>query len=894
MRSLRKFRVAGLLLIWFQFSHAQYTVNGNAQQVSCNQYRLTQEATFLTGSVWNNNKIDLSQSFDFKFDVFLGSLNSPGADGIAFVLQPISTSVGSAGSGLGYEGITPAVGITLDTYQNTSPDNDPAFDHIAIQLNGDLNHLSANNIAGPVQAISGNDNIEDGQWHAFRITWNAASKTITAYIDGVQRVTATQDFVTTVLGGNPMVFWGFTGSTGGEYNLQQFKTALNPSFHLAPNQKRCVGEPINFFDSTVSFTNIAKFYWDFGDGSPIDSVNINPVHTYTTHGDFTVSLLVIGADGCTANFAQVIRVGTKPVSAIRLAANFSNCIGQNNQFYDSSYLVHGTINSWYWDFGDGITSAAQNPLITYLNYGYKNVRLAVSTLEGCQSDTTVRVIVKRLPVVDFDFTDSVCLGQPTFFHDLSTVLPDGSIGGWNWNMEGNILNTQNPVYTFTTPGLHPVTLVAGPGNDCVRVKTKNVFVVDKPHPAVKDQFICSQASVTLQDSSYVTDGFPIVAWWWDLGNGQFSTQQNPTVTYTTYGPVTIRLVVTNSRGCISDTLSKTMQVEANAIAKFGYSSPLCSNIPVQFSDSSLVPGGTVTQWTWVENGAVFSNTRNPVQLFPAGIHTIGLVASNVAGCKSDTLFKTFEVYPKPVIAMQFNNACNSIPVNFTGSSVAGITITDWRWNFGDGSSANGLQAQHAYAGEGIYNVTLSAVSAQGCPSGTINRNIIIYSTHAFAGNDTIAAAGQPVPLHATGGVHYSWSPATGLNDANSANPVAILQSTQTFIVKAYTDRGCESYDDVTVKIYKGPDIYLPNAFSPNNDGLNDLYRGIPVGIDRFGFMKIYNRWGQLLFYSTDHRKGWDGNLKGVRQETGTYVVIVSGTDFLGHVISKRQSFLLIR
>ena len=244
--------------------------------------------------------------------------------------------------------------------------------------------------------------------------------------------------------------------------------------------------------------------------------------------------------------------------------------------------------------------------------------------------------------------------------------------------------------------------------------------------------------------------------------------------------------------------------------------------------------------------------------------------------------------------MQFNNACNSIPVHFTGSSVAGITITDWRWNFGDGSSANGLQAQHAYAGEGIYNVTLSAVSAQGCPSGTINRNIIIYSTHAFAGNDTIAAAGQPVPLHATGGVHYSWSPATGLSDANSANPVAILQSTQTFIVKAYTDQGCESYDDVTVKIYKGPDIYLPNAFSPNNDGLNDLYRGIPVGIDRFGFMKIYNRWGQLLFYSTDHRKGWDGNLKGVRQETGTYVVIVSGTDFLGHVISKRQSFLLIR
>lgn len=113
--------------------------------------------------MWNNNKIDLTQSFDFNFDVFLGS-NDAGADGIVFVLQPISTSVGSTGGGLGYDGITPAVGVTIDTWQNGN-DNDPAFDHIAIQLNGNLNHNVANNIAGPVTAINGNNNIEDGVWY---------------------------------------------------------------------------------------------------------------------------------------------------------------------------------------------------------------------------------------------------------------------------------------------------------------------------------------------------------------------------------------------------------------------------------------------------------------------------------------------------------------------------------------------------------------------------------------------------------------------------------------------------------------------------------------------------------------------------------------------------------
>ncbi|WP_462254820.1 L-type lectin-domain containing protein [Ferruginibacter sp.] len=128
-----------LVLISNSLLAQQYTVNGNAAQLSCNEYRLTQAINTQSGSVWNNIRIDLTQSFDFNFDVFLGASNSPGADGIAFVLQPISTSVGSTGGGLGYEGIAPAVGVTIDTYFNPG-NNDPAFDHIAIQLNGDLSH----------------------------------------------------------------------------------------------------------------------------------------------------------------------------------------------------------------------------------------------------------------------------------------------------------------------------------------------------------------------------------------------------------------------------------------------------------------------------------------------------------------------------------------------------------------------------------------------------------------------------------------------------------------------------------------------------------------------------------------------------------------------------------
>ncbi|HRO75684.1 MAG TPA: hypothetical protein PLP27_06015, partial [Crocinitomicaceae bacterium] len=134
-------------VLFFTFStttFAQYVINGNSTQDNCNCYTLTPDVGTQYGSVWNVNKISLNNSFDFNFTVFLGH-NDAGADGIAFVLQPISTSVGSSGGGLGFGGITPSLGVTIDTYQNAG---DPSYDHIAYQKNGDVDHGTANNLAG--------------------------------------------------------------------------------------------------------------------------------------------------------------------------------------------------------------------------------------------------------------------------------------------------------------------------------------------------------------------------------------------------------------------------------------------------------------------------------------------------------------------------------------------------------------------------------------------------------------------------------------------------------------------------------------------------------------------------------------------------------------------------
>lgn len=881
-----------LSLFLFNSITAQYTLNGSANQESCNTYTLTTANNTQSGSVWNNFKIDLNQSFDYNFSVNLGS-NDAGADGIAFVLQPISTSVGTSGGGLGYQGITPAVGVTIDTWQNAD-NSDPVFDHIAIQLNGDITHTTSNNIAGPVQAIAGNDNIEDGLFHSFRIRWDAITHTFSAYIDGVLRVTAVKDFVTDVFGGNPLVYWGFTGSTGGANNWQRFQIALNPDFTFLPGQTFCVNQPVTFVDSTISFTPVAKFYWDFGDGSPLDSVNTKPVHTYTTGNSYTVTLRVIGADGCIAVHQEIVIVGTKPIAGF---TTLDNCVAYPIHFTDTSKVTVGSIYNWYWDFGDATSSILQNPTKTYATPGDKLVKLAVKSFQGCESDTVQTLLhIFSVPTAAFTFTDSVCIGSPAFFYDNST--PNGDpINIWRWSFADSvgIQTTPNAVHYFTTPGLHTALLAVGANGNtgCLGIITKDVFVVDKPTAYFKYNTICQSATTTFTDSSYTPGGVPVNQWWWNINGGITGSQNTITTTYANAGTDTVKLVVRNSKGCVSDTLKKAVVISPKPTAKFGNSQPLCDGTAVQFSDSSAVTGNFITAWSWLYNNVEWSTQQNSTKIFTAGNQTVGLAVTSALGCKSDIVNKTFYVNPVPSVSMNFKDACKFAPVNFTAIDNSG-TVTQWKWEFGDGSTSGTQNAQHAYTANGTYKVKLYASAATGCYADTLEKDIIIYGTNAFAGNDTIAAAGQPVQLHATGGLSYTWSPANLLNDAFSATPIAVLNNTQIFTLKAATPEGCESYDDVEVKIYKGPDIYLPNAFTPNGDSRNDIFRGIPVGLQEFNYLKIYNRWGQLVFNTSDYRNGWDGNWLGQKQPGGVYVVMVKGKDYKGNIIEKKATVMLIR
>lgn len=376
-----------------------YILNGNASQESCNCYTLTIEANNQSGSIWNKNKIDLRESFDFKFNVFLGCKDSEGADGIAFVLQPIGTSIGAVGGGMGYDGVTPSVGVLIDTWQNTE-DNDPPFDHIAIHRNGIIDHGPLYDITPPLPALATGDNIEDCKWHTLRITWNASTKFLRTEVDGTERVTTTIDMVGDIFFNDPMVYWGFTAATGGSNNLQRICTSLNPYFHFPGEQKTCFPEPVKFIDSSTSFGTIEKWFWDFGDGTKYFEKD-PPVHNFPAPGIYNVQLAIVGNDGCVSDtFTKVVVAGSKPVAGFSYMP-FYVCSNYPVTFIDSSRVEFGTIDKWLWKI-NGQEYAKQDPEPLILSTSRNRIELVVGTKEGCISEVFAdSVIMSAMPCPEF-------------------------------------------------------------------------------------------------------------------------------------------------------------------------------------------------------------------------------------------------------------------------------------------------------------------------------------------------------------------------------------------------------------------------------------------------------------------------------------------------------------
>lgn len=452
---------------------AQYVINGTAQQLSCNCYRLTEAINTQGGSVWNSNMISLTDPFDFTFDVYLGNQPS-GADGIAFVLQPVSTAEGSTGGGIGYAGIVPSVAIEVDTYQNGW---DPVEDHMAIQANGDNDHTTSNNLAGPTGALASGGDIEDGQTHLMRVTWDPTTFTLTGYMDGSLRVSYVGDVVSNFLFNDPMVFWGFTGSTGGLNNRQEFCLSIIPGLSASENEI-CAGQEVFFDDDSYSaLGNVVSWYWNFDNGS-VSSLETPGAVQFAEAGTYTVVQTIVDAAGCDATDSLDIVVHPNP------SADFTGsevCQGEETDFQSTSTVPSGSLVDWDWEFGDGDSDSGNNVSHTFQSAGSYDVWLHVTSNFGCTDSALAVANVLENPVADPSHEGNSL--SVTF----NTTLLNGEEA--QWIILDTIHSGAVPFqYSFPDSGWYDVALLVTNANGCMDSVWFSIYVEGIPEYQIPNVF----------------------------------------------------------------------------------------------------------------------------------------------------------------------------------------------------------------------------------------------------------------------------------------------------------------------------------------------------------------------------------------------------------------------
>ena len=323
----------------------------------------------------------------------------------------------------------------------------------------------------------------------------------------------------------------------------------------------------------------------------------------------------------------------------------------------------------------------------------------------------------------------------------------------------------------------------------------------------------------------------------------------------------------------------------------------CKDFNVNFTNCST--GGFTYHWDFgvptLTNDT--SNEFQPTYTYPdTGIYVVKLIVNPASTCP-DSISRFVKVFP--YFNTNFTDSgkqCPGLPVSFIdGSSTTIKPITNWIWNFGDGTGSNIQSPVHIFTNGGTYNVMLVSQNIKNCIDTSVHQ-VIVDNFKPSAGNDTIIVKGEGVQFNATGGEQYQWSPAAYLNNTLINNPYGYYPDTgkYNYTVKVISAYGCTGYDTVNVWVVNQAAFFVPTGFSPNGDGTNDLFRPVAVGYRSLNYFRIYNRWGQQVYYSENLTSGWDGTYNHKAAELGTYFWQISYVDRFGKEGYMKGDVTLVR
>jgi len=730
----------------------------------------------------------------------------------------------------------------------------------------------------------------------------------------------------------------------------------------------CQHNAVTFLSTTYANTSAEGWTWDFGDGNTGTGNVVS--HTYNASGVYSVQLVVVDALGCADSITKpsLITVNQLPVSAFT-ASQTVGCAPFSVQFTDQSHAIApATLNNWFWDFGDGTSSILQNPVHIYSQPGVYSVLLRVADTKGCDSILVKQAyITVSRPVAAFYSDTLKCNLEDVNF--VSTSVGGGLIYHWDFGDGSPVSNATNPIHNFNVQQttIFDVTLTVTDTNGCDSSVTHQVRISRPVADFYSNTNIanCPPLAVSFMDSS----SSDVVSWYWTFGDAasggnNHSAVEDPQHIYNFSGVYDVQLEVTNADGC-SDSIFKPDYVIINGpTGSFTYTPPYgCAPLDVGFTATSLnttsyfwvfgdgnasvtntnqtthtyTGGGAylaslvlndsihncsltltipdsirviagsasfaytsyipcsdtatiyftdtshtsypVTNWHWDFGDGSTSNQQNPVHFYHSnGTFDVTLTIW-VDTCQFTVTYEDIiTIFIPPDITFDIEGVATCSPPLHSQFIVDDATVTDsvvtWQWNFGDGGTGLGKNPYHDYSNTGSYDVLLTATFLNGCTetyTNTFTIQVYNYPIAGFYTDTNNVLAEEPISFFdvSTGtNLHWDWDFGDGNSSANQ-NPAHSYNEAGEFNVMLIvsTPNGCADTAYGTITILD--DVIIPNVFTPNNDGYNDLFVILSRGFAEFTFI-VYNRWGKEVFRSEDAGQSWDGRIKGEPAAEGTY------------------------
>lgn len=648
------------------------------------------------------------------------------------------------------------------------------------------------------------------------------------------------------------------------------------------NQFPCVGDSIQFINKSSGATSSL---WFFGDGGTSSATS--PWHTYTKKGNYTVKLIVTDTHGCTdtAEFISYISA-TQPSVSFYMIDSFVVCPPLITNFYNTS-----TGATFYnWDLGDGSYSSVVNPSDIYITPGLYTITLTGTDMQGCKATAIGHASIAGYAGV-FSYTPLTgCAPLAVHFKALISNVPN-IIWDFSDGSTSKAAFTDTADHIYTLPGSYLPKLILGDNTGCqnstLGVDTIKVDLVTPANMNMPDP-VCEKAMITYTDMS--TSYFStITSWSWSMPDGSVITTNTLSYTFDTAGTFPVTMMVTDGWGC---TGSVTKDVLVHPLPKI----VACPDTVMCVSDKGpLVASGGDT-YSWTPATTLSCADCNPVIASPLAATTYTVTGKDKYGCINTDTVRVSLITKTVSHASGEAEVCRGVVVQLHDSGG-----TSYQWVPAAGLS-NATDAAPYATPDATTRYTVIAYLGSCIPDTEVVWVTIHQLPTVDAGPDQKLVEGSVAQLDATGSLieKYSWSPDPTLTCDTCLTTTATMSVTTTYIINVATDFGCKASDTVTIHIYcDQSQIFVPNTFTPNGDGQNDVFYPRGVGVKIVKSFRIYNRWGELLFersniHLNDASQAWDGSYLGNTAKPDVYVYVLESFCETGEPINIKGDVTVIR